>query len=618
MLENTTQFQTLFNDNLSVMLLIDPHTGDIKDVNNAACAFYGWNHSELCSKNIADINILPKEDIKQNLKKGSSEKQSRFIFKHRLADGTLRDVEVFSNPIKLNGNTLLFSILHDITDQKHAEEQLELFKAAIEVASDSVYWMDADGRFVYVNSSGCSILGYTLEELLQMHVFDINPLAGKEKWAEVWETIRSKKKYTSESIHRRKDGSEFPVEIASTYCIYGDKEYINGFARDITERKRTENELLKAQKLDSLGLLAGGIAHDFNNLMGGIFGYIDLALEEIKDHKAVLNLTKALHTIDRARGLTRQLLTFAKGGAPIMKIENLIPFIRETVHFALSGSNVLSKFDLPDNLWKCNFDKNQISQVIDNIVINAKQAMSDGGALELTARNITIPSEGTKIPSLKDGDYVGISIKDYGIGIPKEILPRIFDPFYTTKATGHGLGLTTCYSIVKRHGGCIEVESEPGKGCTFHIYLPAVKDDAPSPAQIAAKMHHGRGRFLIMDDEEVIRDAMGQMLETFGYSVVCRVNGKDTIDFLTAEIKGNRKMAGMILDLTIPGGLGGKETITEIRKLDSEIPVFVTSGYADDPIMSRPEKYGFTASICKPFTTGDLSEILNKHVKPNQ
>ncbi len=395
---------------------------------------------------------------------------------------------------------------------------------------------------------------------------------------------------------------------------------ICGTIQDITERKHVEQEkqkieqqLNQAQKLESLGVLASGIAHDFNNLLGGIFGYIDLAKTFTKDETTANLLAKSLITMDRAKNLTMQLLTFAKGGSPIRKIESLSPFLEEAVQFALSGSNVSCMFNIPADLWRCDIDKNQISQVIDNIVINAIQAMPSGGTIEISACN-TLTEPKNTVP-MAAGHYIKLSFKDHGIGIPQQILPLIFDPFFTTKTKGHGLGLTTSYSIISRHGGYIEVESEPGIGSTFHIFLPASEEDISSTKIDTVLRHKGAGTFLIMDDEPVIRDAISVMLGSFGYSVVLMENGKDTIDYFLAEKNANRICSGMILDLTIPGGKGGKETVTELRKIDAEIPIFVMSGYADDPVMANPGAYGFTASICKPFKTVELAEMLEKYLK---
>lgn len=257
----------------------------------------------------------------------------------------------------------------------------------------------------------------------------------------------------------------------------------------------------------------------------------------------------------------------------------------------MSGSNVTSHFDVPQDLWTCSFDRNQIGQVVDNLVINAQQAMPMGGAVMVIARNTTIHAK--EHPVLSEGKYVRLSINDTGIGIPREMLVRIFDPFFTTKAKGHGLGLATCYSIIKRHNGCIDVESEQERGSTFHVYLPAAEVITTSDDQKSQGKHKGSGTFLVMDDERVMRETIGDMLESFGYSVVCKDNRKDAVDYLAAEIEADRPVCGMIFDLTIPGGMGGKEAVAEIRKLNTEIPVFVASGYANGPVMKNPTAYGF-------------------------
>ncbi len=309
------------------------------------------------------------------------------------------------------------------------------------------------------------------------------------------------------------------------------------------------------------------------------------------------------------------MLTFAEA-ASVRKVGSLFPFVQETAQFALSGADVSCKLDVSRDLWTCNFDKNQIGQVVDNIIINAQQAMPVGGTIELAARNTTLDEK--EHPLLKKGNYVKISIKDTGIGIPKELLSRIFDPFFTTKPKGHGLGLATCYSIIKRHSGVIDVDSEPGKGSTFHVYLPASMGEVSSDTKKSTNKYKGTGTFLVMDDEEVMREAISDMLGSFGYTVVCKENGREAVDYFTGEIEDKRKVAGMIFDLTVPGGMGGQAAVAEIRKLNTEIPVFVASGYADDPVIKEPAEYGFTASICKPSRKTELMEMLGKYLQPNK
>ncbi len=506
----------------------------------------------------------------------------------------------------------------DITERKKAEEKLkeseERYRALMEQASDGIFLANNDGQYIDVNTAGCKLTGYTREEILKLTLRDLakitpdNPLHMEE--------LREGKALLHEREIIRKDGTLVPVEISAKMladgCLYGILRDISGRKQAEAERLRLEQQIQQDQKLESLGILAGGIAHDFNNLMGGIFGNIDLARSVSKEVKTIQYLEATLNTMNRARALTQQLLTFSKGGAPIQKITPLISFIQETVQFALSGSDISCRFDLAENLWLCNIDRNQIGQVIDNIIINAEQAMPNGGTIEVAAKNISVGEK--ELLNLTKGNYVKVSIKDFGIGIPKDIMPRIFEPFYTTKTKGHGLGLATCYSIINRHGGAIEVESEQGKGSTFHFYLPASTKSVVANTDTVIK-RVGSGTIIVMDDEEVLRVTTRHMLKAMGYSVVCKNDGKEVLDFFIKETEANRTFAAIILDLTIPGGMGGKTVIAEIRKLDKEIPVFVVSGYTDDPIMKNPIEYGFTASICKPFTMAELSEMLNKNMK---
>jgi PAS domain S-box-containing protein len=531
---------------------------------------------------------------------------------------------MFISGVPVSGK--IFVLFDDMTGRKRAESQREAAIEAIRLRESylsaiienqpGLLWMkDLDGKFLAVNAKFAKSCGLDDPELLVGKTdFDIWPQALAAGYvADDNKVIQSGKPFmVEEPISDKGDVRWFETFKAPIKDTQGTVIGTTGYSRDITERKRMEEELQKAQKLDSLGILAGGIAHDFNNLLTGIYGYIELVRSVSKDEKAVEYLEETIATMARARALTQQLLTFAKGGAPVQRITPLLPLIQETVRFALSGSNVSCRFSLAKDLRQCNIDKNQIGQVIDNIIINAQQAMPDGGCIDVSAINVSL--EGKERPSLAKGDYVMIAIRDRGIGMPKEVVHRIFDPFYTTKAKGHGLGLATCYSIIKRHGGYIDVESEPGKGSTFRVYLPASMEPVVADTATIVK-HRGVGTVMVMDDEDVIRNTLRKMLESLGYAVVCKNDGKEAIDFYMAETKAKRRFAAMIFDLTIAGGTGGIKAIEAIRKLNKEIPVFVVSGYTDDPVMNNPAAYGFTASICKPFTIAELSEMLNRFIK---
>jgi PAS domain S-box-containing protein len=516
----------------------------------------------------------------------------------------------------------------DITERKRAEEAIAVEKERLAVTlrsiGDGVITTDTKGNVVIMNKVAEELTGWKQNDAQGKPITSvftiINENTRKPHENPVEKVLANGQiiELENHTLLISRDGTE-RVVADSGAPIKDESDVTIGVVlvfRDITEKQILVETTQRNQKLESLGLIAGGIAHNFNNLMGAVFGYIDMASEASKDDKVRRYLSKAGNSIDRAKGLTAQLLTFAQGGGPVRQVTPLAPFIHDTAQSTLSRLNVPCTFDIADDLRPCSIDKTQIGQVFDSVIINAHEAMPNGGSIDLSAINVSF--EENEHPTLGKGDYVRISFKDYGIGIQRENLSRIFDPFYTTKPMGQGLGLATCHSIVKSHGGAIDVESEPGKGTTFHMYVPASSEIGSSTTAKSATGNLGAsGTFIIMDDEEALRETVSDMLEKFGYSVVCKENGRDTVDFYIEETKAERAFAGLILDLTIPRGMGGKATVAEIRKLNTDIPIFVASGYADDPVMKNPAEYGFTASICKPFKKAELSEMLEKYLKGN-
>jgi signal transduction histidine kinase/ligand-binding sensor domain-containing protein/CheY-like chemotaxis protein len=528
-------------------------------------------------------------------------------------------LKVHYQPVCENGVLSRVMVIgSDITQQKMAQQYehlASLLRATLESTVDGILVADLAGHITSCNKKFGELWQIPahlvdIKNESRLLSFMVGQLADPEKFSARVKEIYSQPQRESFDIIEFRDGRVFernskPQWIDDTivgrvWCFL-----------DVSERKKTEAMLVNAQKLDSLGVLAGGIAHDFNNLLTGIFGYIELARLVSRDTTTSEYLNATIDTLGRAKALTMQLLTFAKGGSPVQNIMPIIPIVRQAAQFALSGSNILCRFDLSDTLWPCNIDKNQISQVIDNIVINAHQAMPDGGVIEIAAKNVSIGKKGFHPQT--QSDYVKVSIKDSGPGIPPDVMPRIFDPFYTTKPKGHGLGLAMCYSIINRHGGYIDVESEQGNGTAFHLYLPASREAVFSGAP-PNEMHTGSGTIIVVDDEAVVRHTLGRMLESMGYSVVCKNDGRAAIDFYVDETKAGHTFAAMFFDLTIPGGMGGIAAVSEIRKLNGTIAVFVASGYADDSAMKNPGEYGFTASVSKPFTIVELSQMLNANL----
>lgn len=598
------------------------------EINDGFTAITGYSPEDVVGRSSlpGDLGIWENKEDRDRMVAGLSAHgelvELEAVF--RMKNGQVLTGLMSARVIEINGEKCILSTTRDISERKLAEQALFASEAKYRELADTVpvgiFECDLEGRLTFANAVLYQWFGYSEKDFRKgMRVVEFVAENDRERVRKtLGRLLASTQLVSNEYTAVRKDGSTFQIMSISTLLKQnGIPSGFRGIHIDLTEKRKLEVVLQNTARLESLGILAGGIAHDFNNLLTGIFGYIDLANIQSKDKQISYYLSNAIGTISRARGLTRQLLTFAKGGAPVKKIGPLFPLVQETTQFALSGSVVSSHFDVPDDLWSSEFDRNQISQVIDNVIINAKQAMPMGGVIEISARNVTFGLK--EHPLLEKGNYIRISIKDSGIGIPREILNRIFDPFFTTKMEGHGLGLATCYSIIKRHGGCVVVESEPGEGSTFFIYLPAVTDKPVIAKENKIPENRpGNGVILVMDDEEVIRKTMGEMLKTLGYRIITKKEGKEAVDFYQDELNAGRTIDAMFLDLTVPGGMGGKETVLHIRAIDPHIPVFVASGYAEDPVMSNPDEYGFTASICKPFTVKELSETLEKHLNRSE
>jgi PAS domain S-box-containing protein len=378
--------------------------------------------------------------------------------------------------------------------------------------------------------------------------------------------------------------------------------------RDETEKTRMAADLLKVKKLESVGVLAGGIAHDFNNILAAILGNIDLVLLQTSgDTRSQPLLEAAKKAAIRAKKLIGQLLTFAKGGEPVKQLAAIGEVIRDSAEFVLRGSNVRGDFHLDDDLWPVSVDAGQISQVVQNIILNAAEAMPDGGVVDISCRNVPQEDEGDS------GNFVGIVIRDNGSGIPADMLDSIFDPYFTTKEEGHGLGLAVTHSIVTKHGGRINVESEVGKGTTFTILLPAspTGEIIKKPAA-KFKKATGHARIMVMDDDGMIRDIAKRVLEHLGYTSVLAADGQEALRLYQEHREAGTPIDLIIMDLTIPGGMGGKETIKELLAIDPHAKVIVASGYSNDPVMANYRDYGFAAMLSKPFDVQELTTEIEK------
>jgi len=515
--------------------------------------------------------------------------------------------------------TRVIGTAHDITEFKRTEDALrqsqESLKAAQHLARLASWVIHLDTKTVDWSEQLNDILnrpqdrfqGSLNDFLALFHPEDKNRFKD-----DISNLLHSGKGFRSEYRFPQPDGS---FGIVDTSCnLIKDKTdrplRIVGSAQDITDRKKHENEILKTQKLESLGVLAGGIAHDFNNLLTGMLGNITLAKLESNPTAAIARLNQVEQAIERANDLTKELLTYSKGSEPIIKAVEIDRLIQESISFGLRGSNVKPLFTSEEDVYPVVVDASQINQVIYNIVLNSTQAMPDGGTIRISYQNIEVGAD-DDLP-LKAGQYVKISIADKGIGIKPEHLPKVFDPYFSTWKNKSGLGMAASYSIIKRHNGHIDVESKVGVGTTFHVYLPADKNarlDIPSGT---VPISESKGRVLIMDDEEMVRDITKNILRKFGYTVSCTTNGHDAIDLYRQAFEEGMAYDVVILDLTVPGGLGGKEAVQELLKINSNVRTIVCSGYSNDPIMTEYAKYGFSGVVTKPYKPRDLLETIKK------
>ena len=451
----------------------------------------------------------------------------------------------------------------------------------------------------------------SIRDLVGITLGRLFPIQGKRKafcqrWIQEGFPISS-----FEAVERRLGGSPRIFEYTLILRMQG-KELIGLWLikKDNSEKWRTEQELRKAQKLDSLGLLAGGLAHDFNNLLTAIVGNIELGKKcPTIDQKSLERLDAATKAVWRAQDLTRQLLTFSKGGDPVKASASIRDLLKECADFAFRGSNVRCEFLIREEVWSVEVDQGQISQVVHNLLINAIQAMPQGGVVLVRAQNIEIDEE--PWPPLRAGKYVKVTIADQGMGIAKEHLSRVFDPYFTTKDQGSGLGLATSFSIIRKHGGFITLKSKSGVGTAVHFYLPASRAIAETTkARKLGRTHIGK-RILVMDDEDAIRNLAAEFLTLSGCEVTVAKDGRDAIRLYSQAMQGGNKFDLVILDLTVPGGMGGKETLAKMLTLDPEVTAIASSGYSHDPIMSDFRSHGFLAVLPKPYDGNQIQQVVN-------
>jgi PAS domain S-box-containing protein len=504
--------------------------------------------------------------------------------------------------------------------QQTLEEREARIRLLLDSTAEAIYGIDRDGLCTFCNRACARLLGYAAPEELVgrnmhrlIHHSTADGAAVHEQDCRIYKTLRSHEGYHSDDeTFWTTDGKPLPVEVWS-FPMLRDRELVGSVVTflDVSERRRLEGELLKMRKLESLGVLAGGIAHDFNNLLMGILGNVSLAKEEDAgpSERRTL-LAEAEQAALRARNLTQQLLTFSKGGAPVKKAVEIRSIVEESARFALSGAAARADFTFPSDPWPVEADAGQLGQVVHNLILNAVQAMPTGGTIAVSCENVGLAAR--DVVPLPAGRYVRLTVKDEGHGIPPDHLHRVFDPYFTTKAGGHGLGLASVYSVVQRHGGHVTVASALGKGTSFAVYLPASDLAAVAIGSPHEARATGSGRVLVMDDEPAVRKVATVMLARLGYDVDAASDGAEALDKVRVARAAGRPFDVLLVDLTVPGGMGGAETAERLPLVDPDVVAVATSGYSNDPVMGRCRDFGFVAVIAKPYTPADLGLVISE------
>ena len=542
-------------------------------------------------------------------------------FSHGILAVSSRQPDAFAEADRAIGEELagvLSEGFHRMTDLQGLADERERLAVTLRSLGEGVIATDADGAIVLLNRVAEELTGWQQEEAWGLQLAAVyhllnesarTPLASLgEQVLEAGSTVE----HVRRAILVARDGVERLVSTSAAPIRDGEGETIGAVlvSRDVGVEQKMEEELLKSEKLESLGVLAGGIAHDFNNILTTVIGYLSLAKADIDPLGELhANLSEVEEAAHRATDLTNQLLAFSKGGAPVRKTASIAELIMESATFTTRGSRTRCTFDLDEDLLPVDVDLGQMSQVIQNLVLNASQAMPGGGTVLVRAANTTLESgHGMPLPA---GRYTRIEVADSGVGIPEADLPRIFDPYFTTKHEGSGLGLATAFAVVKNHGGHIAAESEPGEGTTFSVYLPS-STQRLTEVEEGGEPIRGQGRVLVLDDEEAVRTVAGSLLQRLGYEPELVVDGAEALRAYGEAMEQGDGYCVVIMDLTVPGGMGGGEAVRRLLEMDPQARVIVSSGYSDDPIMAEYAEHGFNGVVTKPYDIRELSRELSR------
>ncbi len=606
------QYRLLMESLIEGIWVVDSR-GYTTFVNEPMAVMLGYTHEEMLNKHFYYfMDKRARKIARKNINESKKGVSHTIEFEFMRKDGSRIFTSVNTSPLWDDDGAFIGAIagISDISKQKKADAEIKKFKEISDNANYGVVITDIEGNINYINDYFARMHGYSVQEFYGKHFSLFHIEKQMEQGHVIREELFEKGSFSAIETERvARDGSKFLMLMNGVLIKdeHGKPLYIAVTAIDITDHKRMEDDLLKAMKLESVGILAGGIAHDFNNLLTAILGNVSLALFDIdKSNPLYESLQHIEEASIRAKELSHQLLTFSKGGAPVKKKTSIEEIIRYAVQFTLKASGVSTSFYFQDGLHQVDVDKDQIIQVINNIVLNAKEAMPEG-ILVVRANNVIATEiQGVSLP---DEQYVKISIEDSGPGIKPEIMEKIFDPFFSTKDKASGLGLSTSYSIIKKHNGHISVDSDAGHGTVISIYLPVAAKSLETSFQ-NRPTSECKGRILIMDDEEVVRNVISRLLRRLGYQTDCASEGGEALAMYKEAMEAENPYEVVIMDLVVPHGMGGKETMRQMLEFDPEAKGIVSSGYSNDPVMSEFRSYGFSAVVSKPVSFGELEQSL--------
>ncbi len=629
--EESLRFAQFSIDNAYEAICWGDHEGRLLYVNEASSQMFGFKKEDVINKYLYDLDInFTKEEFINTFKKLKDYGSLNFETVFKKADGNIFPADVTSSILNYGGREYFFAFIRDITLRKLAEkglfEEKELLSVTLRSIGDGVISTDIEGKVKFMNKMAENITGWQQNEANGqpiehvIHVSDFKTESNSENQLNKIIEISRMKEYFGKHTFLGRDGSKKNILLTILPFKDSDSKIIGMVftLRDITEQIRLEEEMLRADKLESIGILAGGIAHDFNNLLTGILGNIELAKIFIgNNHPAYNRIEVAEKAIERSKDITQQLLIFSKGGAPLKKASSIEQIIRDSAMFSLRGSGVKCEFSIAEDIPPVEVDEGQMSRVINNLVINAAQSMPDGGIISISIENAHI-SKSDKMP-IEEGEYVLITVRDHGIGIPEENLNKIFDPYFTTKKRGSGLGLAVVYSIIKNHKGLIRVDSKINEGTAFKIYLPSAKQKViTTEVEKKDELTKGKGKILVMDDEDIIRDVAKELLNHLGYEVVLSADGEEAFNLYKQAKETEKPFDAIIMDLTVPGAMGGKDLMQMLLRYDPQVKAIVSSGYSNDPIMAFYKDFGFCGVIMKPYRIKEFSEVLHKVINSNE